>query len=556
MIMKRILLPLFMMLLPLMASAYETVNIDGLYYGLMQFDGVNYATLEKSPDKYSGSIIVPEHVWYDGEEYMLTDVSYDAFIGCPELTSVYIANKTLGIGVAYDPTYSPHIWFKDSPKLESIEVTEDNPYIDSRNHCNAVINSVTGKLIGGCKNTVIPEGVTSIDSYAFTGCDITSVVFPEGVEQIGSDAFRRCKQLKSVTLPSTLKSINGGAFRDCEQLKSVYLSDIAAWCNVIINDHTDYASHSKASPFSYGAMLYLNGKQVENLVIPEGVTSISDFAFRYCANKFKSITVPSSLQTVGIDAFACEKDADCQVRISDLAAWCSITFMGTMANTTYYGGISNPLASAHLVLNGKKITDLVIPKSVKVINDYAFCYTKYLNSVTIPDGVTRIGKGAFYLSGIQGTLKIPNSVTSIDDEAFYDCHFTTIELGTGIKYLGNMCLDNYLLTDLYFYASSLPETAVTPFRNWGVNKNGTFVSNFSNATLHIMESLIEEAKVTAPWSLFGFFDPLPATGIKGIAADSPSYEIYSMDGRWQSSLTKGINIIRMGDGTIKKVMMK
>ena len=554
MIMKRILLPLFMLLLPLMASAYETVNIDGLYYELMQFDGVNYATLKASPDKYSGSITVPEQIWYEGEEYMLMDVSYDAFIGCPELTSVYIANKTLGFVIDYEPTYSPCIWFKDSPKLESIEVTEDNPYIDSRNHCNAVINSVTGKLIGGCKNTVIPEGVTSIDSYAFTGCDIASVVFPEGVEQIGSDAFRRCKQLKSVTLPSTLKSINGGAFRDCEQLKSVYLSDIASWCNVTINEKTDYASHSKASPFSYGAMLYLNGKLVEDLVIPEGVTSISDFAFLYCSNNFKSITIPSSLQTVGKGAFDYIRDADFQVRISDLAAWCSITFMETM--TISYGYISNPLANAHLVLNGEEITDLVIPESVEIINDYAFCYTKHLNSVTIPDGVTRIGKGAFYFSGIQGTLKIPNSVTTIDDNAFNECHFTTIELGTGIKYLGNTCLDNYILKDLYYYASSLPETSEIPIKNWGTMKNGKWISNFSKATLHIMESLIEEAKVTAPWSLFGFFDPLPATGIKGVAADSPSYEIYSIDGRCQSSMTKGINIVKYSDGTTKKVWMR
>ena len=103
----------------------------------------------------------------------------DAFGGCSGLRNIHIPKKVRWVG---------NFW--GCVGLESITVDADNPWVDSRNNCNAVIETATNKLVAGCKNTVIPASVTSIGQMAFAGMtDLYSITIPDGVNSIGFDAF-------------------------------------------------------------------------------------------------------------------------------------------------------------------------------------------------------------------------------------------------------------------------------------------------------------------------------------------------------------------------------
>ena len=102
--------------------------------------------------------------------------------------------------------------FFDCSGLTSIIVDKNNPKYDSRNNCNAIIETETNELIAGCKNTIIPDNVTSIGDCAFNWCSgLTSIAIPNSVKSIGEYAFNRCIRLENVKKPDGI-SIGKGAF--------------------------------------------------------------------------------------------------------------------------------------------------------------------------------------------------------------------------------------------------------------------------------------------------------------------------------------------------------
>ena len=145
-----------------------------------------------------------------------TLVSIDgyAFSNCTALTSITIPASVSYIGTAV---------FNACPNLESIVVDSENIYYDSRNNCNAIIETGSSTLIQGCKNSIIPSDVAAIGQYAFQQCwYLTSINIPESVTTIGTYAFAWCSMLKTVTFPTSLSYIGDYAFAYCNGLNEIY----------------------------------------------------------------------------------------------------------------------------------------------------------------------------------------------------------------------------------------------------------------------------------------------------------------------------------------------
>ena len=320
----------------------------------------------------------PINIWQEVEVKANDILAFDCIIG-----SVYSSMYIRIINTeTYESKFDDYLYYNSSKF--SYKFDEDGKYVvevyssDSNNKISNVHVYRPVEL-----ELVLPENYNG-QSYAiadnvFNGYEnLVSIKISNNVTNIGDYAFASCTNLKSVEISNSVTSIGDDAFYDCYSLTSVHIEDIAAWCKMSF-----FGSY--ANPLYYAKNLYLNGEKVTDLVIPNSVSSIGDYAFASCTN-LKSVEIPNSVTSIGDDAFY-----DCysltSVHIEDIAAWCKISFSSAYSNPLYYAD--------NFYLNGEKVTDLVIPNSVTSIGAYAFynCYS--LSSVEIPNSVTSIRSFAF-----------------------------------------------------------------------------------------------------------------------------------------------------------------
>ena len=143
----------------------------------------------------------------------VTSIGFVAFYGCTGLAGVTIPNSVTGIGEGA---------FAGCTGLTSMVVENGNTVYDSRDNCNAIIETASNTLVVGCQNTIIPSSVTGIGTDAFTYCSsLTSIEIPNGVTVIELSAFYGCTGLTSIEIPASVKSIGDWAFAQCTGLTSV-----------------------------------------------------------------------------------------------------------------------------------------------------------------------------------------------------------------------------------------------------------------------------------------------------------------------------------------------
>ena len=367
------------------------------------------------------SIVIP---------YSVTSIGNYAFRGCTGLTNITIPSSVTNIDVSV---------FEGCTGLTSIFIPE------------SVTNIGTSAFKGctGLTNVTIPSSLTNINGSVFEGCtSLTSITIPDRVTNIGASAFSGCTALASITMGSCVKSVSEYAFKECRNVTSLYLTDIAAWCQiqytVNFTTHDDdgemtritdeWTSHPLYASYQ-NKKLYLNGKEVTDLIIPQGVSRIPSYAFKSFSN-VQSVSFPSSLRQIDKNAFSnCTglKDVYYKKSISSI-----------VIEKTGNGALTE--ATAHMDYCGEDLT-WSLDKSSGVLTisgtgkmyEYSSNTTPWYNdcstvkSVVLSDGVTSIGGSAFFGCTNLTSIVIPDSVTSIGTSAFSDCTgLTSITIPSGV----------------------------------------------------------------------------------------------------------------------------
>lgn len=271
-----------------------------IYYNFIE-KGKIAEVIQNPNNKYKGNIIIPEKVTHDGVEYTVTKIADNAFQDCSGLTSITIPNSITSIG-----------------------------------YC----------AFGGCSgltSITIPNSVNSISGSAFEGCSgLTSITIPSGVTNIRYSTFASCSNLTSVTIPKSLNSIMEDAFAKCYNLKAVYISDLEAWLNVYLDEGTIVSDNPiSSSPLYYANHLFLNGKEITELEIPNTISTINNFIFCNWSS-LTSVSIPNSVTSINYFAFKGCKGLTSITIPNSVTSIGWGAFQGCTGLTTIVSEIDNP----------------------------------------------------------------------------------------------------------------------------------------------------------------------------------------------------------------------
>ena len=526
----------------------------------------------------------------------VTSIGIAAFEGCSGLTSLTLLSGVTSIG---NSAFSGCSGLTSLTIPSSVTSIGESAFVD----CS------------GLTSLTILSGVTEIGNYAFSGCSgLTSLALPSSVTSIGDWAFEDCSGLTSLTIPSSVTSIGESAFKGCSGLTSIYAylvkipklgSNVFTGCdakNCILYVPKGTIDDYLVSEFGYfenivddgllttqvtikldeaGTLPDRIGENQKNLITnlkivgkingtdlkfiremagrdfnrkkTKGKLSIldlseakivaggdayvgygennytsydmlGDFAFQGCSG-LTSLTIPSSVTSIGYCAFA-----SCS-GLKSLTIPSSVTSIGIAAfedcsgltSLTIPSGVTSISNFAFQDCSG--LTSLTLPSSVTSIGDRAFEDCSGLTSLTIPSGVTSIGDNAFRVSGLT-SLTIPSSVTSIGESAFSCC---------------------YGLTSIYVYTKKIPKLGYNVFL-------GCYPEN---CTVYVPKGTYDAYKS----SEFGYFENIvefDPTGINNVITSNDAKELsrYSLNGQRLSAPTKGLNIVKYSDGSVKKVVVQ
>lgn len=375
---------LFCCLQTALAYDFSAVSPSGhtIYYNIVEGGyqiprvSVTYPNTSESPwgniQKPYGNLVLPETVTYNGTTYNVTYINEKAFYACAGLVSVVIPSCVISINY--------------------------NSFTGCESLTTVTINSAS--IAAG------PYNSTYNLKYLF-GNQVTSYTIG-AVSAIGCCAFYGCTNLASVTLHHAILSIDNNAFYGCSNMYRVNITDLTAWLR--INFVSKYSN-----PLYYAHNLYLNGTKITDLTIPNGVSTIKQYAFLGCS--MTSVNIPNyTVTSIGNSAFeSCSS-------LTSVYIGNSVTSIGENA----FRGCTG-------------LPSVFIPSSITVISAGVFRECSNLTSVDLPNGISQIGNNAFYNCSSLTDLVIPDEVPStIGAYAFCGCSsLTSVTIPSTVNSIGN-----------------------------------------------------------------------------------------------------------------------
>lgn len=350
--------------------AYDCV-IDGIYYNLNQEEGIAIVTYKSYRDgtpEYTGKVVIPNSVTYNGRSYNVTEIGDNAF-SSQSVTSVEIPNSIVHIG---NSAFS-------------------NTRISSVNIPNSVKTIGHGAFfLTDLSSVSIPSSVVKIGMQAFSSCyALNSVYITNGVVEIGDLAFNECKNLANISIPSSIETIGCRAFEDTKWFGNlrdgtIYIGNILYCYKGEVAG--DGVITIKSGTKKISGEAFSGKSNLRKVIIPNSVIEIGKAAFSGCEN-LESVDIPKSISIISASLFSKCKS------LKTISIPQSIVEIGNGAFNECSG-----------------LRSITIPGSVKRIGYAAFEFCYSLNSVIISEGVDTIGQYAFCDCPSLSNLIIPSSV--------------------------------------------------------------------------------------------------------------------------------------------------
>ena len=400
-----------------------SLHQDGLHYEITSHVEP-YTVAVVGADADITTATIPETIEYYGTTFAVTSIGYRAFSYCSSLVAISIPNSVTSIGSEA---------FASCSSLTLMIVEKGNTVYDSRQNCNAIIETATNTLIAGCQNTIIPNSVTSIGSDAFYHCtSLASITIPNSVTSIEDAAFYGCSSLTSITIPDNVTYLGEGVFAHCLSLE--YLS--------IPNSVKYYDEEDEEDGYTYryyygGFASILNCPKLKTLIVPADFFGIggNEEDYQYIKSDFLPY-LPEKLESLTINGGNMDHRFGWDFINRNRKSLKHIDFGATVsiaeeAFTNFYN-LESLVLPSHLetvpymaVAECVKLKSISIPATVTAIEDRAFENCRMLSSVAFAENgaLTRIGNWAFYNNHELTNLVIPEGVTEVGHAAFYGCTY-------------------------------------------------------------------------------------------------------------------------------------
>ncbi|MCL1857665.1 MAG: leucine-rich repeat protein [Oscillospiraceae bacterium] len=350
----------------------------------------------------------------------LTTIDSYAFSGCTELVSLTLPDSVTTMG---------YYVFDGCSNLTNVNYPRNLTSV-----ANTYVSSSIGyvsRLFYGCPkltSIIVPEGVTAIPAYTFSGsANLQAVILPSTLDSIGNNAFANCTGLSNVNFVDSLRTIGNSAFNGCTSLREVTLNEgLTSLGNSAFNGCTGMTMMNLPNTLMTISDNTFSGCiRLTTVSLPSMITTIGNYAFSGCM-ELVSLTLPDSVTTMGYYVFdGC----------SNLT---SINYPRSLTSVTNTYVSSSIGYVSRLFYGCPKLTSIVVPEGVTAIPAYAFSGSTSLQTVVLPNTLESIGNNAFANCTGLGNINFVDNLKTIGNSAFNGCtSLREVTLNEGLTSVGN-----------------------------------------------------------------------------------------------------------------------